>query len=82
MFTFQNFSYIFVKTFQMNEYQLLTNRLERVKRFQKDCIGQINASYSRGHNNLAYKKFCRACDIANAILERMVNLILDKEGIK
>lgn len=66
----------------MSEYQILTNRLERIKLIQKRYIDLLHFTHSKEKNNFYYGRFARACEVANAILERMVNIILDKESIK
>lgn len=66
----------------MQEYQTLTNRLERVKKYQRRCILSIDPLHSKKRNDYHYSRFCRACEVANELLSRMVNLILDKEGIE
>lgn len=66
----------------MTEYAILTNRLEKIKIIQKRYIDLLHFTHSKEKNNFYYGRFARACEVANAILERMVNLILDKEGIR
>lgn len=65
----------------MTEYQILTNRLEKVKLIQKKCIDSIQPEFSRQTNDNFYRKFCKAANIGYCILERMINVILDKEGV-
>lgn len=72
---------ILPKLSPMNECQILTNRLERVKLIQKRYIDLLHFTHSKEKNNFYYGRFARACEIANRILERMVNLIMDKENI-
>ena len=59
----------------MTEYQVLSNRLGRIKQMQRlyiDCIDYLNA---KSHNDYLYSKFCRAQTIAYIIAERMYNII-------
>lgn len=59
----------------MNEYTILTNRLEKIKLIQKRYIDSLHFTHSKEKNNFYYGRFVKACEVANAFLERMVNLI-------
>lgn len=65
----------------MSEYAILTRRLEKVKKIQRKYIDSLSYMESKRANDFYYGRFATACEVANAILERMVNLIMDKENI-
>lgn len=59
----------------MSEYQILTNRLERIKRIQEDFKCRLSPFNAKWANDRLYLRFCKASEVANTILERMVKLL-------
>lgn len=66
----------------MSEYQILTNRLEGIKRIQEDFKCRLSPFNAKWANDRLYLRFIRASELGYEIIGRMINLIFDKERIK
>lgn len=65
----------------MQQYQVLENRLLRVKEYQRKCISLLDPRTTDYNNDYHYERFKKAKKVGNQILSLMVNMILDKENI-